>query len=71
MRLKSYCHGLVAGRPGASNDFAQDVGMGPVYAVEVSDAEEGWPEVRGHVVEFAENVHLEVQWLVVSDPCSQ
>ena len=50
-------HGFGAARLGASNYFVQDVGMGSMYAVEVSNTDHCGPEVSGHVVEFVEYLH--------------
>ncbi len=58
MRLERDCHRFGALLAGPSHDLAQHVGVSPVHAIKITDADQRGSVVRGNVFEFVEDLHL-------------
>jgi hypothetical protein len=57
VRLEGNCHRARSPLLRADNDFSQYPNMRPVHPIEISHADQRWPEVRWNFFEFAKNLH--------------
>src|SRR5215469_1356217 len=57
MRFERDRHGLAAGGASPSNDFTQNLRVGPVHAIKIPHADKRGPVAGGNLIECMKNLH--------------